>query len=403
MPPLRLRLIASTLVCALGWGAVLASQAWAQGGSEAGAGTQRERTEARLREIRDEIKRVQTQIGLDAAERDRYARGLREAEKSVSAARTGLDRLRRERAARNAARARLAAERRERVSALDRARGELATQMRAAYMVGREEPLKLLLTQKEPARAGRMFAYYSYFGRARAAQIAQIDANVSRVDALDVELRTEEMRLADLEARQREELARLEASRQQRKTVVADLRTEARSRVATLERLRAQQSSLESLLRQLRRTIERFPSERLPSDDGRAFARLRGKLAWPVGGRVVARFGETRAGGLKWDGVLIATERGSPVRSVYRGRVIYADWLAGLGLLVIVDHGEGYLSLYGHNEQILKSVGDGVTAGEPLATAGDTGGRTRPELYFEIRRGGRPVDPRAWVRGPLAR
>ena len=403
MPPLRLRLIASTLVCAVGWGAVLASQAWAQRGSEAGAGTQRERTEARLREIRDEIKRVQTQIGLDAAERDRYARGLREAEKSVSAARTGLDRLRRERAARNAARARLAAERRERVAALDRARGELATQMRAAYMIGREEPLKLLLTQKEPARAGRMFAYYSYFGRARAAQIAQIDANVSRVDALDVELRTEEMRLADLEARQREEVARLEASRQQRKTVVADLRTEARSRVATLERLRAQQSSLESLLRQLRRTIERFPSERLPSDDGRAFARLRGKLAWPVGGRVVARFGETRAGGLKWDGVLIATERGSPVRSVYRGRVIYADWLAGLGLLVIVDHGEGYLSLYGHNEQILKSVGDGVTAGEPLATAGDTGGRTRPELYFEIRRGGRPVDPRAWFRGPLAR
>jgi murein hydrolase activator len=113
---------------------------------------------------------------------------------------------------------------------------------------------------------------------------------------------------------------------------------------------------------------------------------------------VVARFGETRAGGVKWDGVLVATERGSPVRAVYQGRVIYADWLPGLGLLTIVDHGDGYMSLYGDNERLYKAVGEQVAAGDPIAEAGDSGGTTRPELYFEIRKGGRPVDPRPWFK-----
>jgi murein hydrolase activator len=133
-------------------------------------------------------------------------------------------------------------------------------------------------------------------------------------------------------------------------------------------------------------------------DTNTAFGRLRGKLAWPVGGRLVARFGETRAGGLKWDGVVVAAERGAPVKSVAPGTVLYADWLPGLGLLTIVDHGEGYLSLYGHNDRLYKAVGERVAAGDALAAAGDSGGRARPELYFEIRKEGRPVDPRPWFR-----
>jgi murein hydrolase activator len=150
---------------------------------------------------------------------------------------------------------------------------------------------------------------------------------------------------------------------------------------------------LEKLLRELRAAMERYPVE---GND--AFAHLRGKLAWPVSGRVVARFGETRAGGVKWDGVLVATERGAPVRAIYQGRVIYADWLPGLGLLTIVDHGDGYMSLYGHNERLYKAVGDRVAAGDPIASAGDSGGSAKPELYFEIRKGGKPVDPRPWFK-----
>ena len=149
------------------------------------------------------------------------------------------------------------------------------------------------------------------------------------------------------------------------------------------------------LTRELRAAMERFPVE---GND--AFMRLRGKLAWPVNGHLVARFGDTRAGGVHWDGVLVATERGAPVKAVCQGRVIYADWLPGLGLLAIVDHGDGYLSLYGHNERLYKAAGEQVAAGDTIAAAGDSGGSPRPELYFEIRKGGKPVDPRPWFRAP---
>jgi septal ring factor EnvC (AmiA/AmiB activator) len=135
-----------------------------------------------------------------------------------------------------------------------------------------------------------------------------------------------------------------------------------------------------------------------PVDTNSAFGQLRGKLAWPVTGHLVARFGETRAGGVKWDGVLVAAERGASVRAVYQGRVIYSDWLSGLGLLLIIDHGDGYMSLYGHNERLYKAVGDKVGAGDEIASAGDSGGSSRPELYFEIRKAGKPLDPRPWFK-----
>jgi septal ring factor EnvC (AmiA/AmiB activator) len=352
-----------------------------------------EKTARDLAAIRAEIDRVNAAMSRDAAQRDRLARELKSAEQSVSGARTQLERLRVEREERTARRAQLALELHERETSLEHERAVLAGQMRAAYLIGREEPLKLLLNQKDPARAGRMFAYYAYFGRARAEEIGRIELHVKQLDELDRALAAEEDRLAALEADRKSELARLEQARAQRRTVLADLQAQTRSRAESLERLQRQQEGLEKLLRELRRAIVKFPSDR-----NDAFAKLRGELAWPVTGRVVAGYGETRIGGVRWDGMLVATERGAPVRAVYQGRVIYADWLSGLGLLVIVDHGDGYLSLYGHNERLFKTVGDRVAAGEPIAAAGDSGGRARPELYFEIRRGGRPVDPRPWFR-----
>ncbi len=193
----------------------------------------------------------------------------------------------------------------------------------------------------------------------------------------------------------RTRLAELEQARTKRSQVLASIEAQTQTKTENLARLRAQQAGLEKLLRELRAAMARAPME-----GGEAFARLRGRLAWPAAGRVVARFGESRAGALKWDGVLLATERGAPVHAVAPGRVIYADWLPGLGLLAIVDHGEGYMSLYGHNERLYKAVGDRVATGDELAASGDTGGSSRPELYFEIRKAGKPVDPRPWFRGP---
>jgi septal ring factor EnvC (AmiA/AmiB activator) len=355
--------------------------------------TDARKTEAELQAVKAEIERVTRQVGEEQVERDKLSRELRTAEVSVGKAREGLDGVRRGRAECASKRSALAAEKRGRESDLAQNRSALAGQLRAAYLIGREEPLKLLLNQQDPAQAGRMFVYYSYFGRARAEQIHGIETDVQVIASVDEQLQAQDAKLAELEKQQRADLADLEDARSKRSAVLASLTAESNSHAQSLERLKGQQSGLEKLLRELRRAIERFPI-----DNNDAFAHLRGKLAWPVSGKLLARFGEQRAGGVKWDGVLVATERGAPVRAVYGGRVIYADWLPGLGLLTIVDHGEGYMSLYGHNERLYKAAGERVSAGDTLGSAGDSGGSNRPELYFEIRKGGKAVDPRPWFK-----
>jgi murein hydrolase activator len=359
-----------------------------------GRGKQAE-TEAQLEAVQAEIAQARAEATRRQAEADRTTRELKHAELSVAAARQALAGLEAERARRAAERTALAGQRAQHQSRIAAERMALESEVRAAYLMGRSEPLKLLLNQEDPSRAGRMLAYYGYFGRARAGEIARIEADVRQLDTLDRELAGEDERLAALEAQRHDELGQLEQSRAQRRNALASLESESRTSAARLERLQRERSGLESLLRELKRAIE----AETPAEHG-AFARLRGQLAWPVAGRLESRYGETRAGGLRWDGELIDTQRGAEVRAVSEGRVIFADWLPGLGLLIIIDHGDGYLSLYGHNERLYAAVGAAVKAGEPIAAAGDSGGSPHPELYFEIRKAGRPIDPRQWFRAP---
>ena len=353
------------------------------------------KTEAQLAAVKAEIERITREVAASQVERDRLTRDLKSAELSVGEAREAWLEVRRQRAEGAARRAQLATEQHARETQLAENRTALAGQMRAAYTLGRQEPLKLLLNQKDPALAGRMFVYYSYFGRARAGQIKLIEDDVQRIAELGSELEVQDAKLAELEKQQRAQLATLETAREKRSQVLASLEAQSHTRAQSLERLKGEQAGLERLLRELRAAMARFPVE---GND--AFTRLRGKLSWPVSGQLIARFGDARAGGVHWDGVLVATERGTPVKAVCAGRVIYADWLPGLGLLAIVDHGDGYLSLYGHNDRLLKAAGEEVAAGDAIAAAGDSGGSSRPELYFEIRKGGKPVDPRPWFRAP---
>jgi septal ring factor EnvC (AmiA/AmiB activator) len=354
------------------------------------------KAEADLKAVRSQIDQVRAAMERDAGKHDQLAREIEDSEKSVSTARVELEKLRRERAAHNARRAELAAQRRAQETELANDREALAGQVRAAHMIGPQEPLKLLLSQRDPGQTGRMLAYYGYFGRARASQIAAIDANLAELATLDAALAVEEERLSALEREQQDGLSKLQAARERRGRALVSLELESKNRAKELERLKDQQGGLEKLVRELRRALERL--DKFPTDSKDAFAKLRGKLAWPVDGRLVASFGQTRAGGVKWDGVLLAGSQGTPVHAIYHGRVVYADWLSGLGLLTIIDHGDGYLSLYGHNERLYKEVGERVTAGDTIATMGDSGGQPRPELYFEIRKAGKPVDPRPWFK-----
>jgi septal ring factor EnvC (AmiA/AmiB activator) len=354
------------------------------------------KAEAALKAVRSQIDKVREEMERDAGKRTQLSRDLEESERVVGSARGELEKLRRERAVHTAKRAELAAQRRVEEGALSQDRAALAGQIRAAHMIGQEEPLKLLLNQRDPAQAGRVLVYYRYFGRARASQIAAINSHLSDLAALDAQLAAEEERLTALEQQRRGELSKLQSARERRGRALVSLEAESRSRAKELERLKEQQGGLEKLVRELRRALERI--DKFPTDSKDAFAKLRGKLSWPVAGRLAASFGQTRAGGVKWDGVLVSGAQGTPVRAVYHGRIVYADWLSGLGLLTIIDHGDGYLSLYGHNERLYKEVGERVTAGDTIATLGDSGGRANPALYFEIRKGGRPVDPRPWFR-----
>jgi septal ring factor EnvC (AmiA/AmiB activator) len=359
--------------------------------------TKEQRAASELKSIQAEIEQITRRVTSEQLERDRLTRELHAAEGAVDRARQALEGVRHERAEGQQRASALAGEQRSRAAGLEHDRELLAQQLRAAYIIGRDEPLKLLLNQQDPARAGRMFAYYSYIGRARAHEIARVEEGVLALAKVRGALATEDVRLASLERQQRERLDTLEQARARRTQVLASLEAESRSSEKQLGRLRGQQAGLEKLLHELRAAVERL--DRLPQDTHSAFAELRGKLTWPVNGsQILARFGDSRAGGIKWDGMLLSTEAGAPVHAVYQGRVVYADWLPGLGLLSIVDHGDGYMSLYGHNQQLFKAVGEEVKAGETIAAAGDSGGSNRPELYFEIRRAGKPVDPRPWFR-----
>ena len=324
-----------------------------------------------------ELRKVETDIG----ERNAALRRLRD-QQSETARRIGE--LERERVA---VEARIGVE-----------RDSLAAQVRAAYVTGRNERLKLLLNQQDPAHLGRMVVYYDYFNRMRRDTIASVSADLARLNAVAAEQETEAMRQRQLEQRQSQELDKLEQARARRAEVLAAVDASIRAKGDAIAEMETQAATLEKLVEELREVLRDFPVEA-----DAPFADVKGQLAWPLRGRLLRDFGQPRAQGrLKWDGVLVGAAPGTQVKAVYHGRVAYADWLTGLGLLVILEHGDGYLTLYGHNESVFKSVGEWVAPGETIAEVGDSGGQAQPALYFEIRRGRQPQNPHRWFAGGLA-
>jgi septal ring factor EnvC (AmiA/AmiB activator) len=352
----------------------------------------RKSAEANLRALDEQIAMDKRRVQNDAVEKDRLNRAFRDADRSVSRAKGDLSALRAKRAERSAARQQLVTERSRRQSEREATESDLASQLRAAYFMGRSEPLKLLLNQRNPAEFGRNLTYYGYLGRLRASQIHVISENISKIDELTVRIDEEDAELAALESQQKERVGELQAARRKQDLARASLEQESRNRVAALKRKQADRERLEQVLKELIRQ-----AEATPYDPNSPFEKLRKKLSWPVAGRVTTGFGAT-TDGFRSDGIEIDAEAGAEVRAVHDGVVMYSDWLPGRGLVIILDHGSGYLSLYGHNEQLFKQKETKVKAGETIATAGNSGGRKRPGLHFEIRRAGKPVDPRGWFR-----
>jgi len=277
---------------------------------------------------------------------------------------------------------------------IDSQKHALALQVKAAHGMGRNEKLKLMLNQQDPALSGRMMVYHDYLNKTRLKEISTINQDLQQLRALEAERQKETALLEEkLEKRKLERTSLLE-TKAQREKLLAKIKGQFVSKKQQLSRFKASEKRLKSLISSLQQTTDDFPFE---EGAVKEFAKLKGKLPWPTKGKLVKRFGARRSDS-KWDGVLIKAREGANIRVITRGRVVYADWLRGYGLLTIIDHGKGYMTLYAFNQSLYKSVGDWVEAGTIIASVGQSGGQTDTGLYFGIRKKGKPVDPVKWCR-----
>lgn len=349
----------------------------------------------RLAAVRAKIAQLTQRLGAELARRDAQSSRLREVELLITGKRQRLEALRLAAGLAERRREELRGEQARAEHKLQAERAALAAQARAAYLIGRQEQLKLLLNQSDPASLGRTLAYYGYFARQRSGKINSIRDEALELQRMALQIDEQGATLRTLESDASREMAGLERARAERAEAIATLTRRVASGNQQLEKLQREEQAVESLVADLARVLEDFPL-----DATQSFERLRGNLPWPVQGRLTASYGlarENSAAGMRWNGVMIEAARGAKVRAAYFGRVVYADWLQGLGLLLIIGHSGGFMTLYGHAEVLYKSVGDWVAPGDVIAALGDSDAAP-PQLYFEIRKGRKTVDPALWLR-----
>jgi septal ring factor EnvC (AmiA/AmiB activator) len=355
---------------------------------------------AQLETLRDRISELRAQMQSKSGEKTELSRLLQDAEQQIGRLARKL-RVLDGRLERQAQRLdTLHQQQDQQQQQLGEQRRALAQQVRAAYAMGRQERLKILLNQQDPATVSRMMVYYDYLNRARADRMRAIRDDMARLAETEREIQLEQGQLARLRDEQQAELAAMQRSQGIRRDVVVRLTQELQDQGRQLDRLQKDERELKTLLRGLEQALADIPAEH---PQQLAFAGLRGRLPWPASGNIVHGFGAPKLGSLVWDGVMIAAPEGREVRAVHHGRVAFADWLRGFGLLLIVDHGEGFMTLYGHNQSLFKEAGDWVEVNEPVALVGSSGGREDSGVYFGIRHQGRPVNPAKWCRRPNGR
>lgn len=270
----------------------------------------------------------------------------------------------------------------------------LHSQIKAAYAMGRKERLKLMLNQQEPAVSSRMMVYYDYLNNERLEKLARIERAHNHIKALEQEKQQETEQLERQLGQVKKEQAELAGIRTERKVLLSRLGKEYSSSQLKLSRLKEGEKRLQRLVQKLQQADA---DQIFKPGPAKPFVKLQGHLPWPVKGQVVKRFGSPRLES-RWDGVLIAANEGAEIRAVSKGRVVFADWFRGYGLLTIIDHGHGFMTLYAFSQSLYKAVGDYVVPGDIIATVGKSGGRNKAGLYFGIRRKGKPVDPVRWCR-----
>ena len=330
-------------------------------------------TQLKRGHVLTELKQLEASISRNARDLDHTRKKLGNLNRQVGELKTELNALNRE---------------------LKKQRSTLASQLRAAYALGSQQHIKMLLNQQNPVNMGRVQVYFDYLNRTREQEIGHFLETIETRQKLDAAL-TDTLAAQKISyTKLKKQKNTLQNQRLKRRQLLARLNTEVGNQENTLADLETSRNRIENLLKSLGELLADVPST---PGDARPFGERKGHLPWPLKGKFLAQYGNAKQqGDLKWNGVLISAKYGTPVKAISHGRVAFADWLQGFGFITIIDHGDGYMSLYGHNESLLKQPGDWVAAGEVIATAGDSGGQPNSALYFEIRARGKPVNPDSW-------
>ncbi|ALA85019.1 peptidase M23 [Stenotrophomonas maltophilia] len=394
-----------------------------------GAAQTTRETESKLQKLRSELKGVAQERRQIEGQRGQASQQLREADEKV--ARTGRALAQTETALREQGRALAEAEQRRSTlqANLAQQHRELAGLLRAAYQLGNHAPLKLLLSQDTVADANRALAYHRYLQRERAQRITTLTADLKELEALQAQIAERKQKLQGAQQDQKQQAAALEADRRDRAKTVASLDERFKDQREKEQALGQDAKALETLLANLRAAAARAEAERraaarraaaekaaaeraarqaaaqgrpppptkVPPAVASAPAPKVGGLGWPLSGNLLARYGGKLPDGRTSSGVLIGAPAGSTVTAVADGTVVFSDWMTGYGMILIVDHGNGYMSLYAHNDTLLKDAGARVSRGDAVAKVGNSGGQGVTALYFELRRGGQPVNPDSWL------
>lgn len=367
----------------------------------AGAGAK----EKELTELRGRIEALQKSLAEAEESRSEAADALRESERAISETNRALRELGEQSREINRRLAEIGAESRRGEKQLESQQALLARLLYQQYLGGQSEPLRLLLNREDPNEIARRLHYFGYVSRARARLIEDTRRSISQLRELSRDAEQKAAELAAITSESRALRARLEREKRARGQVLTRISRDIRRQRREIGTLRRDERRLSQLVERLARLVARAKpprvrNERLPQPaaaDG-TFQELKGRLSLPVRGELANRFGSPRAdGGVVWKGLFIAARAGEEVRAIADGRVVFADWLRGFGNLLIVDHGDAYMSLYGNNEALYKRVGEAIRAGDPVAAVGASGGNADSGLYFELRHQGRPLDPLDWV------
>ena len=350
--------------------------------------------DTRLVQLKTEIRALQQEIGRKRNALTAEQKAIKTIDLKIQNSAMALRKLEVSRLTHTSDLAQLQTERDNYLRSIEERRQALASQILTAYRLGRESRLKLVFNQDSPARLERTLAYYDYFNRTQAVRISELKEVLQTLDQMQQKINVELSALDEVQTNQQVLMDDMTTQRNQRQLIANNLSAGIDTQEQQLTELEANRKDLQSLLEKLTDALSDIPAN---MDGSKGPAELKGRLPIPVKGRVKHAFGQTRTAGLSWQGWLIAASNGAEVKTIAHGRVAFSDWLRGYGLLMIIDHGDGFMSLYGNNESLLYEVGDWVGSGASISTVG-TSPVNGDSLYFEIRRDGKAVDPAVWIK-----